>query len=428
MNSPKSCPKCGATLPADAPEGLCPQCLVKGGLGDSQARTAPDTEIENPKSKLQNAAAPPTPAELAPHFPQLEILELIGQGGMGIVYKARQPHLDRFVALKILTPEIGRDPTFAERFAREAKALARLNHPNIVGVFDFGQAGGNYYFLMEFVDGVNLRQLEQSRRLSPAEALSIVPKICEALQYAHDEGIVHRDIKPGNLLIDKKGRVKIADFGLAKLVGKAPADLTLTHSHQMMGTPAYMAPEQMERPADVDHRADIYSLGVVFYEMLTGELPLGRFAPPSQKVQVDVRLDEVVLKSLEKEPERRYQTASAVKADVDTIASGQASTPLPPAAPTSTRTEQGIQSEMLAAPGFSGKAILGAAWAFFVITAALMIPVAIQWLRDKPSPLWTDVLLGIFFALPGVTAPVGTTVLGLLALHDIRHSRNFLKM
>ncbi|MBI2949059.1 MAG: protein kinase [Verrucomicrobia bacterium] len=319
MNGQKSCPKCGAALPGDAPEGLCPQCLVKGGLGDSQARTAPGTENENPKSKIHNPAAPPTPAELAPHFPQLEILELIGQGGMGIVYKARQPHLDRPVALKILTPEIGRDPTFAERFGREAKALARLNHPNIVGVFDFGQAGGYYYFLMEFVDGVNLRQLEQSRPLTPEEALSIVPKICEALQYAHDEGIVHRDIKPGNLLIDKKGRVKIADFGLAKLVGKTPADPALTQSHQMMGTPAYMAPEQMKRPAEVDHRADIYSLGVVFYEMLTGELPMGRFALPSEKVQVDIRLDDVVLKSLERDVERRYQHVSEVKTDVESI-------------------------------------------------------------------------------------------------------------
>src|SRR5438046_4632572 len=173
---------------------------------------------------------------------------------------------------------------------------------------------------MELVHGVNLRQLEQSRRLAPTEALGIVPKICEALQYAHEEGIVHRDIKPGNILLDKKGRVKIADLGLAKLLDTEAIDFTLTRSQQVMGTPHYMAPEQIEKPQFVDHRADIYSLGVVFYEMLTGELPLGRFAAPSQKVQVDVRLDEVVLRSLEKEPERRYQQASQVKSDVESVA------------------------------------------------------------------------------------------------------------
>ena len=250
---------------------------------------------------------------------------------MGVVYKARQPGLDRLVAVKILPPESGRDPTFAERFTREARALARLNHPNIVSVYDFGRASEFYYFIMELVDGLNLRQLEQSRRLTPQEALSIVPRICEALQYAHDEGIVHRDIKPGNILVDKRGRVKIADFGLAKLLGKESKDLTLTGSRQVMGTPHYMAPEQMEKPQTVDHRADIYSLGVVFYEMLTGELPVGSFSLPSEKVQVDVRVDEVVLKSLRREPERRYQHASEVKTDVETISSPLKPAPMKPA-------------------------------------------------------------------------------------------------
>ncbi|MBM3891311.1 MAG: serine/threonine protein kinase, partial [Verrucomicrobia bacterium] len=277
-----------------------------------------------------------------------EIQNLLGRGGMGVVYVARQKQLDRIVALKVLPPEVARDPHFAERFLREARALARLNHPNIVTVHEFGQVGcsrrgneadvtstdttppphvggyeaggGLFYLIMEFVDGVNLRQLEQSHRLAPAEALSIIPKICDALQYAHEEGVVHRDIKPENILVDKKGRVKIADFGLAKLAGLAPTDARLTQSNLVMGTPHYMAPEQTEHPTQVDHRADIYSLGVVFYEMLTGELPIGRFAPPSAKVQVDVRLDEVVLKSLEKEPERRYQQVSEVKTAVEQVA------------------------------------------------------------------------------------------------------------
>jgi serine/threonine protein kinase len=256
----------------------------------------------------------------------LEFWLLLGQGGMGAVYKARQRQLNRLVALKILPPEVAGDPTFAERFTREAQALAQFSHPHVVTVHDFGQAGGLFYFIMEFVDGVNLRQMIAERRLEPQEALGIIPQVCEALQYAHEAGVVHRDIKPENILLDRKGRVKIADFGLAKLVhavdplgSKQP--FALTGSQQIMGTPHYMAPEQLERPLAVDHRADIYSLGVVFYEMLTGELPLGRFAPPSQKVRVDVRLDEVVLRSLEKEPERRYQQASEVKTDVESITS-----------------------------------------------------------------------------------------------------------
>ena len=275
------------------------------------------SQVDN--SQRRGGFTPPKPHQLAQHFPQLEILNLVGHGGMGAVYKARQRGLDRMVALKILPPEVGQDPAFAERFSREARALARLSHPNIVVIHDSGNAGGLYYLLMEYVDGVNLREAIQTKELTPAEALAIVPQICEALQYAHDEGVVHRDIKPENILLDKKGRVKIADFGLARLLGQAPDNFTLTGTHQVMGTPRYMAPEQMEGSHEVDHRADIYSLGVVFYEMLTGELPLGRFDAPSRKVQLDVRVDDVVLRTLEKDPLRRYQHASELKTDVEAI-------------------------------------------------------------------------------------------------------------
>ena len=203
---------------------------------------------------------------------------------MGAVYKARQPGLDRLVAVKILPPEVGRDPAFAERFTREARALARLNHPNIVAVYDFGQR--ERAVLLRH--GVRRRREPAAgdpgrRACTPAEALAIVPQICDALQFAHDEGIVHRDIKPENILLDKRGRVKIADFGLAKLLGRGRPTTRSPATHQVMGTLRYMAPEQMEGTHAVDHRADIYSLGVVFYELLTGELPMGRFAPPSQE-------------------------------------------------------------------------------------------------------------------------------------------------
>ncbi len=330
----RTCPGCGVQLPSDAPEGLCPRCLLRHvmpstsapvGVEPGEAPTLPPPAT--PQSAFRNPALP-TAAELGSLFPQLEILERFGQGGMGAVYKARQRGLDRLVALKILPPQDSRDPAFAERFSREARALAKLSHPNIVGVHDFGEIvtahesgerGGLFYFIMEYVDGANLRQLLHAKQLTPAEAMKIVPPICEALQYAHDEGIVHRNIKPENILVDKKGRVKIADFGLAKLLGRKPEMYTLTGPWQVMGTPHYMAPEQMEKPLAVDHRADIYSLGVVLYEMLTGELPLGRFLPPSQKVHIDVRLDEIVLKTLEKEPERRYQHVSEVKTSVESI-------------------------------------------------------------------------------------------------------------
>lgn len=329
MTDTKLCPNCGSPIPAGSPEQICPKCVMQAGL-ESRVDLPASDPAQQATVKSPAAAGsgfiPPTPADLGQKFPQLEFLELLGRGGMGAVYKARQPGLDRLVAIKILPPEISHDPAFAERFTREARALARLNHPNIVTVYDFGRTtDGLFYFVMEYVDGINLRQAIHAGGMPPVEALAIVPQICEALQFAHDEGIVHRDIKPENILLDKKGRVKIADFGLAKLIGADTIDHSLTGTQQVMGTLKYMAPEQMEGAKAVDHRADIYSLGVVFYELLTGELPLGRFAPPSKKVQVDVRLDEIVLRALEKEPELRYQHASEVKQDVASVTSSSLS-------------------------------------------------------------------------------------------------------
>src|SRR5688500_4251144 len=243
MSATETCPQCGATLDADRPQGLCPACLLRQAMNSQATALVPEgTHGDDPYD-------PPTAQELAHGFPQLEILELVGRGGMGAVYKARQRTLDRVVALKVLPPAVKRDPSFEERFTREARALARVSHPNIVNVYEFGQsAGGLFYFVMEFVYGVNLRQMIQAHQLAPAQALAIVPQICDALQYAHDEGIVHRDIKPENILVDRKGRVKIADFGLAKLLSPKPADYTLTSPQMVMGTPHYMAPEQLEKP------------------------------------------------------------------------------------------------------------------------------------------------------------------------------------
>src|SRR6266853_3499879 len=216
-SEPKQCPKCGGPIPAEAPQGLCPKCLLLQASIPTEAGKGAASKSD-----------PPTHAELAAAFPQLEILELIGQGGMGFVFKARQPKIERFVALKILPKSLAADAAFAERFTREGRLLARLNHPNIVTIHDFGQANGFSYLPMEFVDGVNLRQAMRVGRFTPAQALESVPKICEALQFAHNEGILHRDIKPENILLDAKGRVKIADFGIAKLAGEPHADANLT--------------------------------------------------------------------------------------------------------------------------------------------------------------------------------------------------------
>jgi predicted Ser/Thr protein kinase len=353
MDTERICPSCQKPLAPDVPLGLCPECLIKSGFPSG---------MESAGAK-QPPFIPPTVEELATLFPQLEILELIGKGGMGAVYKARQPRLNRFVALKILPPSIGSDPAFAERFAREAQALAQLNHPGIVTLYEFGQAGGLHFFMMEYVDGVNLRQLLINGRIAPREALAIVPQICDALQFAHDQGIVHRDIKPENILLDRRGRVKVADFGLAKIIGGAIEPVPgasrtgaslLTETGKILGTPQYMSPEQIAHPADVDHRADIYALGVVFYQMLTGELPGKKIEPPSKKVHIDVRLDEVVLRALEEEPQRRYQQASQVKTVVETIAG----TPTQFAAPSAGRPVS--STEKITAPAVA--LMVGALW------------------------------------------------------------------
>ncbi len=309
MQNPSStCPRCQSPIPADAPGGICPSCALLG--------------VAEPTDPAQSAAAgTPTLEELAAAFPEYEILGILGQGGMGVVFKARQPRLDRLVALKILPPALAAQPGFAERFTREARALARLAHPHIVAVYDFGERAGFYYLLMEFVNGVNLRQAMRAG-ITPEQALGLVPRICDALQFAHDHGVLHRDIKPENILLDTAGTPKLADFGIAKMAGEEAARTGLTATGAALGTAAYMAPEQIEKPSTVDHRADIYSLGVVLYEMLTGELPLGRFASPSEKSRVAPGVDEVVLRALEKERERRQQSATEMKTQVEHLSAG----------------------------------------------------------------------------------------------------------
>lgn len=420
----KRCPQCGAELSS---EGLCASCLMKQGLAENTEGFSEPTRASGGETKAHRLPAvgwqPLTVEQIQPYFPELEILELLGRGGMGAVYKARQKNLDRYVALKILPPQIAPGSvSFAERFTREAQALARLSHPHIVTIHDFGMKQGTtglYFFVMEYVDGLNLRQVLDSAKMSPDAALAIVPQICEALQYAHDQGIVHRDIKPENILLNKQGRVKIADFGLAKLVG-ASAGLEITNQKSQIknpalteaavGTPNYMAPEQRDHPSQVDHRADIYALGVVFYQMLTGELPKGRFEPPSKKVQIDVRLDEVVLRALEREPSRRYQHVSEIQTEVETIVSS----------PLGTRTSEGAADKETShnAPSFSAAASSGAEPRFSrtaIVGAVLAVIGVSVFFLGRAASLDSSLLVSI---IPIATA----TLCGIISLSQIRRS------
>ncbi|HXB60191.1 MAG TPA: serine/threonine-protein kinase [Candidatus Acidoferrales bacterium] len=440
MDTQKHCSGCNKPLAPNAPQGLCPECLIKAGLGTG-VDIGPETQAGRPKIPF----TPPKPEELAQQFPELEILEFIGQGGMGAVYKATQKQLGRIVALKILPPQVASGPGFARRFTREAQALAKLNHPHIVTLYEFGQTDGLFYFLMEFVDGINLRQLLNASRVAPKEALAIVPQICDALQYAHERGIVHRDIKPENILLSKEGQIKIADFGVAKIMAQASDERSvekissalsdeLTEAGSVLGTPQYMAPEQVAHPLEVDHRADIYSLGVVFYQMLTGELPSGKFEPPSKKVVIDVRLDEIVLRALEQKPELRYQQVSEVKTLVETIARTQ---------PGGTQREQARSEQSEFASRFSRMSIISACWALSLPIAFLAM--FMPWtgaLTQNIGPAWWQTFCIFLFAhglpmfnpnaptwrmftlLPlGLAAPFGTTILGWLAVVQIRCSR-----
>lgn len=305
-NAPRSCTRCGAVLATDGP---CGACILQGarssGLG-AGAFTARSIEQMNDA------------------LPAYEFQVLVGQGGMGAVYRARHKKLDRLVAIKVLRPIAAEEDSasFAERFEREARVLAKLDHPHIVRIYDFGRtedgqdAKGFFYLVLEFVDGASLRDLMVGGRLTAKEVLELIPQACEALQTAHGLGVIHRDIKPENILVDAEGRVRIADFGLAKINDAEPTGFGLTHTHQTFGTLHYMAPEQMRGAGNVDHRADLYSLGVVLYEMLTGELPLGRFVAPSEKAGGAKDLDGVVFRALENEPDARYQAAHELKRDL----------------------------------------------------------------------------------------------------------------
>jgi serine/threonine protein kinase len=298
------------------------------GLGGGPG---PATIAAGVKARAEGGFAPAPP--ITPHpsdeplpagslLGQYKLNEVIGEGGMGRVYRARHAHLDRTVAIKVLAPRFCRDGALVQRFHREARALARLQHPNIVAIHDMGSQGEVHYFVMEHVEGPNLRQVMSAGEVDAARALSLAARICGALQFAHDSGIVHRDIKPENILLDRTGNPKVADFGLAKVLQDELAPGNLTRTDMVIGTFNYMAPEQ-KHSSRVDHRVDIYALGVVLYEMLTGKLPAGHFPLPSQVTEVAHGVDELVLKALATEPDRRYDRARDLADDCESALAGR---------------------------------------------------------------------------------------------------------
>jgi serine/threonine-protein kinase len=311
------CVKCGLAFDVQRPD--IPQPAKTAAK--SQSIRPPPREGPVPDAQAQQ---PP------PAIPGYEKFEVIGRGGMGTVYKARQVSLSREVAIKILSGELAVDQGFIDRFNREASALAKLSHPNIVPIIDKGSVQGVYYFVMDFVHGNTLRDLLRGGRLPQDETIAVSLQVCRALVHAHKAGVVHRDMKPENVLLDPERNVRIADFGLADIVGYTTWG-TLTGSGMAMGTAHYMAPEQRKDAKRVDLRADLYSMGIMIYEMLTGEIPQGHFRRPSEHTPgTNPAWDNIVIRCLQPSPDDRYRTAEDLARDIRAVTQKPASQPARP--------------------------------------------------------------------------------------------------
>lgn len=281
-------------------------------LAKTITKTAAVTPAAQKTRPVGRSYSAPSPEELNGVLDgNLEASEMIGQGGMGAVYKARQIWLKREVALKLLLSdgkEYGFD--YRERFQREAQAQAALDHPNIVTIHEFGETdNGLFYFVMEYVDGNDLHTLIHGAELGESHVFSWIPQVCKALQHAHDDGLVHRDVKPANIFIANDGRVKIGDFGLVKIRDTTLQPIGKTQLRVSIGTRDYIAPESSNANEDIDARADVFSLGVVLYEMLTGTIPKGAFQSPSRlRTDIHPGFDAIIMKALQQNREDRYGT------------------------------------------------------------------------------------------------------------------------
>ncbi|MGD7652264.1 MAG: protein kinase domain-containing protein [Verrucomicrobiales bacterium] len=257
----------------------------------------------------------PAIEEIATLFPAYDVDILIATGGMGAVYRAVQRSLDRTVAIKILPEIFSTDASFCASFEAEAKAMARLNHPNLVGVYDFGEVNGMLFIVMEYVPGQSLFHSSHGNAIDPGEVIRLVTGIASGLAHAHENGILHRDIKPSNILLDLNAEPKIGDFGLAR-----PADHKIEEGEEIFGTPHYTAPEVVHSPHSVDARADIFSLGVLLHELLTGRLPADDPRPPSAISLCDHRFDAIVRRATDPNPAHRYSNAAEIATDLQKIA------------------------------------------------------------------------------------------------------------
>jgi serine/threonine protein kinase/Tfp pilus assembly protein PilF len=348
ISAPRLCPKCGAEISADAPEGGCPGCLLENGLGlfpDAQVAardastvistkadegsSAENVEVNTAAAAGYNKKAART-AETLGELGDYELLEEIGRGGQGVVFRARQKSLNRTVALKAVSLGQWASKAHLKRFRLEAEAAAKLEHPGIVPIHEVGERDGSCYFSMKFVEGGQLDEVIKREPMSIHHAAELIAKVARTVHYAHEHCILHRDIKPGNILLDAKGEPLLTDFGLARLT---EFESTVTRTMEVMGTPSYMAPEQaVGNNAAVSRATDVYGLGAVLYQLLTGRAPfVGGTTYETIKLVLDTEprrprlwnrkidrdLSTICLKCLEKDPQRRYSSALALAQDLE---------------------------------------------------------------------------------------------------------------
>jgi eukaryotic-like serine/threonine-protein kinase len=325
------CGKCGAEIPADGRQGACPACLLETGLGllaDEVGSSRCDDRT--PQRGVPTRGRTVLPAKMLGDFGDYELLEEIGRGGQGVVYRARQKSLNRTVALKVIGLGQWATEAHLKRFRREAEAAASLEHPGIVPIHEVGERDGSCYFSMKFIEGGQLDEVVRHSPMSTREAAELIAKVARTVHYAHEHGILHRDIKPGNILLDQKGEAHLTDFGLARLV---ETESTVTRTLEVLGTPSYMAPEQADSSnTKLSKATDVYGLGAVLYQLLTGHPPFAGGTtyvtikllleteprpPRLLNPKIDRDLSTICLKCLEKDPQRRYTSALALAEDLE---------------------------------------------------------------------------------------------------------------
>jgi TolB-like protein/Tfp pilus assembly protein PilF len=333
------CRKCGAKIFSDAPRGLCTACVLETALGIVPDAVAADQENKAANRRMGESASSPSPRfsdspfQSVPMLGELgdyELLEEIGRGGQGVVFRARQKRLNRTVALKVISLGQWASKAHLKRFRREAEAAASLDHPCIVPIYEVDERDGSCYFSMKFVEGGQLDEVTRREPMPIRRAVELIAKVARTVHYAHEHGILHRDIKPGNILLDAKGEPHLTDFGLARLV---ESESSVTHTLDILGTPSYMAPEQaVGNNTAVSNATDVYGIGAVLYQLLTGHPPFAGGAtyetikllldteprqPRLLNPKIDRDLSTICLKCLEKDPKRRYASALALAEDLE---------------------------------------------------------------------------------------------------------------